>query len=574
MEQDLLLYKSTLPWYYEIPIRTDYNPFVIINSKIHCNTDENSTQCLLEKNLNLIQSKIQEQFQIQRDYFTNYNISINRKSRGVLWIGHVATFCCEIVTSDALARQNENVMQVNSNLNKVLNLARENDNNTKLLNDHFNKFAQDSQNITLKINENLKSLQNQILQLKKRPDLSEDLLLSLQNLWQALFQNLKFDNLRHVHALCQSNKLSQSVVPPNLLLNDLKILEDHLNSENHTLAIKLKTELHLFYRLPLTNCIWKNNSLLLKINVPIVKLNTKYIAFKNLPLPMTWENNLCTFTQNEFTVVQAGNEINIMPHNDNNCNTKSFPLCRISRQKNKHEPEFRCVEALFKKMSLENIRKFCEMSCTDATNFVHVTKILHDTYLLTNIQTPLNIQCRNVSRNSKVPITKIGTIKLTLPCGCALIEKEEILISDAFPCDELESSVHPQQIHYIPQIWANLDTIVAKPLHEEGELEINNLTAVINTEWQLTLPVYNLSGKYRITEKDFKLKNTFSEIFNNDTIYLFLITIWLSIITIVILFLIYVILILNTKVDLILKDKQCVPPPRPPRNIRENSEDE
>ena len=82
--QDYLTYKSSIPWYFEIPIKLNETELGNFTSSTHCDIDKNSTQCLIEKNLNLIQVKILHQIKLQQTYFMPSNTTNVRNQRAIL----------------------------------------------------------------------------------------------------------------------------------------------------------------------------------------------------------------------------------------------------------------------------------------------------------------------------------------------------------------------------------------------------------------------------------------------------------------------------------------------------------
>src|SRR5436190_2650635 len=220
---------------------------------------------MLEQNLSLIQVQISRQIKIQKSYFTSEVFPTSRKARGILLIGRALHFCCSVVHDEMFERSLKQQQNLNSHLNSVLDLARQNDNNSRILQEHLQSFAQETRYVTDKIQENLQILAAEIIQLTKNPDISQHMLLNLLNLWTATFQNFKYDNLRHVRAECNLKKLTKSLIPEKLLRNDLNIVQNQLIKDGHSLAMNLKDEIHLFYELPLTTCFWSETELIIKL---------------------------------------------------------------------------------------------------------------------------------------------------------------------------------------------------------------------------------------------------------------------------------------------------------------------
>ena len=223
-----------------------------------CTADKNSSLCAIEKNIKLLTEALSNQIKIQKlDFLENSPQVFRRDKRGFLWIGNIFHYCCELITTKLYAKQASNIKDLNSHLNRVLDLTRETSNNTFLLKKHYDEFTNQVKHVTDAIAKNLINLQEQLNNKNASPDTAAYFHGNMQNLWQAIMQTYKFSNLRNVKAHCNVKKLSKSILPVDYLRKDLQILQERLREQNHDIEVNLDTELESIYDLPLTTYLDK-----------------------------------------------------------------------------------------------------------------------------------------------------------------------------------------------------------------------------------------------------------------------------------------------------------------------------
>jgi len=556
-----LTYEASYPLVYDIPLAFDKPRLTNFSATTHCEVDENSVQCIIEKNLHLIQQKVENQIAIQLSHFPDGKINITRQARSILFLGEAMTWCCGLINSKQFSKTTFNQKAINTNLNTLLDYTRQEHNNTNLLKSHFQEFAQDTKNLTDQIQHNLLILQEEFFKIKDT-DLSKNILFSIQNLWQAIFQNFKFDNLRHLQAQCNGNYLSRALIPKELLKTDLQTLQNILHLSNYTLAIDIHKEVNSYYELPLASCTWSREKLTYKLQVPIIKTNTSYKVYKNIQVPLLWDDKLCYLTQNEFLVIHSKNDIRIIPQDSENCNAHTYPLCLVPRITQWHDTQYHCIKSLFQNLNLSNVKAACHMHCQNATQFPKIIAVSPSTYLIANIRTTLYIVCHNSTLNQKLMPNIYGVTQLTLKCQCAVeTASKETLIHAEFPCD-YDKNYEITPTHLIPQIWTTLDNLIPTPLSSELNHEIDNVTSILDEQWALKIPTFHLKDTLKIDKNHFELPNQESEIFSSDNLYLIILAAWTAILSFIIMILGAVIYMIHIKTQLIISS---LPPRIPPR---------
>ena len=325
--------------------------------------------------------------------------------------------------------------------------------------------------------------------------------------------------------------------------------------------------------------MWSKDSLTIQLQLPVTRADTVYTSYKNVPLKLRWRHQLCSFTSEEFTIVKSDEELHVIPENNRECDRHSHPLCKIPRINDKYDAEIRCVKGLFKKLHLSDVSEFCEIKCQNSTNQVHVQKVTPNRFYITNVAKPLHISCLNKTQNSVIEAFQFGTLELFLPCSCALKDAfNDTLIYKVHPCDIDHDKFQPEGFKLLPKVWLKLDDVLNQNLYEQPATKIKNLTSLLDHNWRVKLPVYNLIDKVKVTEEHFKIDDATSGIDDNSSFWLILMAIWLSIATIFILLLLCFVILLHYKLQFIVQGERlrAPPPPLPPREharVAQNGED-
>src|SRR5436190_1878570 len=112
---DIIAYKSTIPWSYEVDLKlgqTDLNKYT---SKMHCASDEKSNMCSAENNLKILKSTIMDQIDIlNKEFLEEKPEKLTRNIRGLKFIGRFFNWCCEIIDSTIHSKTVENQKDINS----------------------------------------------------------------------------------------------------------------------------------------------------------------------------------------------------------------------------------------------------------------------------------------------------------------------------------------------------------------------------------------------------------------------------------------------------------------------------
>lgn len=84
---------------------------------------------------------------------------------------------------------------------------------------------------------------------------------------------------------CRQHQLPTSIIDPEILREDLRKLDKELNLEGYTLAIDV-SQTAKYYQLPISDCTFMAQSLIINIRVPIVKKGHRWELFELITVPL------------------------------------------------------------------------------------------------------------------------------------------------------------------------------------------------------------------------------------------------------------------------------------------------
>lgn len=239
---DILAYQSTVPIILEVPINLDFKPNIIHDINAQCTLNNNSYECRLENELQLIKSHLLTQISIaQNSFLQRDEKKFYRRPRGIALLGKFFNLCCSLITESMFDKSLHNEEDINTNLNRVLNFSKQNSRNADKLKEHFDNFSLQVKNISDRVNLNLFKLQEQILNITLFPDLTKNLFAEIGSLWQTILINTQTNNLREVKNYCRSKRLSKEIIPTELLREELIPINTHLITNSFELAINPDT---------------------------------------------------------------------------------------------------------------------------------------------------------------------------------------------------------------------------------------------------------------------------------------------------------------------------------------------
>ena len=321
-----------------------------------------------------------------------------------------------------------------------------------------------------------------------------------------------------------------------------------------------------YYSYPLLTCQITDNEITLMVKIPTKQTSSQWEIYNFISTPFLNREEIC-YLHSEPSYVAYDNEkdeTRIITGTDlKNCN-ENTGLCYLTQFEDSTEEFPLCIKNIFLNKPKIELNEICRYRCEKRHKKILLRKISENEYILTNVQE--NIQIYDKNKNTWEPLTienqtKLGAIKIKLPCNLELQIKNRTIIPQTIPCfkDNLQNTKYHR---IIPVQWTDFDSLTIDKL-STGTSHFKNITNIFKENWKETTPNFEVKTTTKDLEKRLNLlelkeipPGLFENAFLGDLIYTF----WLTTISIII--------ILQSLTILKLYIKSKVGPPIPPRIIQ------
>lgn len=538
----LTAYQSSVPLIYKVPYHTKIsNNFPKLNHPLtSCdNLIKNQYQECIDKNiLNKLQTSIHDILNL-RNKNTKLDLHVNqptvpkRTKRAIDFIGRALSWCCNVATMTNLNDLSKNEVQVDDKLNHLLDFVKEENHEITVAETKMNNFTNNINSVLEDLHSSLVKYDSTFkINMNQSTKIFETKLEKYtQETWLYIYLTLYYSRLDSIEQDCQNNKIPQDLVAVEELRADLEKLQQKLLKQNLTLAIPvLKT--YQLYNLKISKCHYEGENIVLQIKIPVLKNNITYKAYTYNPIPLKWENKICTLINSNFIII-ATNKQNYIVNTDNNknCDYKSSNLCLIPRFISHSSPASRCATYMIKGSNLAQLKDYCEFHCIAQPDHPIITQLDVNKFLITNIEERLTINCNNHDLQTKIPQIEIGTVEVELPCFCNIQNDKEIIIESVAPCDTRDYQKTTIN-HLIPLPWTNLENLKIDPFDLTKRTEFENYTNLIVPNWNITTPTFTVKNleKQEIFEH-INVENKWSDIVDDRRLIMYLLVTWNIILT-------------------------------------------
>jgi hypothetical protein len=550
---DILPYDSAIPLIFVTQVIKLPNNLQTHNKSSQCNniTDQNKFMCNLEENLLTIKNMLADQINLNfnDEYLPSVNTS--RTRRGLVILQDFLSWCCNVASIKQVSNIYENQKDLETHTNEIIDSVNSEYQGLVNTSKSLNNFTYNVQNLTSKMHNSLRIIRDELNRVKgfQNSGLQELLFSLTQELWTYILLNYLQDSNAEVLEKCHINVLSEKIVKPinlNKNLNDLskKALEKGLR-----LAIP-RDNIHLYYKLKITSCKIINGTLVVRLNVPLINSETNGKMYKIIPTPVVWEKLLCNLDIEEYYIFKTENYSKLIRTTETTCNELTYPICLLPRMiiTTSHQ---QCIHHILETGNIQLLQEHCRYTCFSRPNYPIITQLMPNKYLITNTIQELTLNCNNETKSTKINPIEAGTLELQVPCECSLTQDKLTLITKLKPCDASDIT-QIKSVVLLPATWSKLKGLKLFTLESGIHHEFDNLSEILDTNWTLNYPTFELANLKKI--EHIKLKNNKFDIFNNTQLILYIIIGWTTILTLSILIIIYCLHIQFIKI------KYMVPP--------------
>lgn len=555
-------YTASVPLLYKMPYHTTITQSIPKSDFASGNCDnvlrDDMDNCQHKKQLKQLQNFIHEMFILDRDNF-NPAHRINqgradRKRRAVDFIGETFQWCCNVATLTNLKDLSKNEAQVDDKLNDLLDYVKDEHQQFVLAEDKLNNFSLGMNDVFKQLHEKLANYDTNLSRdLNQTSHHIESLMLKYtEETWLYIYLSLYYNQLQHIEEDCQNNKIPENLLPASELRQDLLQLQEKLRFRSLDIAIPIH-RINFIYSLPISQCHFENESIILEIRIPVRKLQSSYRVFKYEPIPLLWQDKVCELATDDFIVIKE-NRANYIVDTKNNphCEYMKSNLCHIPRFRANSSVASTCARYLLNGTNLSQMKTFCEFHCYARPDLPVVTQLAVNKFLITNVDSTAHIFCKNTSNTRQLDRILVGTMELHLPCDCQLLQGEDVIIDSVELCDSRDLP-SPIAVHLIPLPWTNLDQLKIDPIDDLDRPEFHDVAKFITDDWMIRTPTFEVDKKTPVNLfKHVKLGENWTDVVDDRRIILYVLLTITSLLILTTIVLFYKIHILHIQIKMML----------------------
>jgi len=305
-------YHSAAPLFYQINYRTKVTQSIPKSHlKPHpedCNSlvQVKAQDCKQKTILTEIQNYIHDMLLVDKTNFdpttklNNYD-SNSRTKRSLEFIGKGLEWCCNVATMTNLHDLTENEVQVDDKLNTLLDFVKDEHSEFTIAETKLNNFSSNINHVLQTLHETLHNYDSNFKTNLNETAAHFELKLTkyTQETWLYIYLTLYYNQIYKIEQDCQSNKIPESILPIVTLKQDLIRLQSTISKQNLNLAIPI-SKLNAYYNLPICNCHYENENIILQVKVPLKKLNVQYNSYTYNPLQFMWHDKICQLVETKL----------------------------------------------------------------------------------------------------------------------------------------------------------------------------------------------------------------------------------------------------------------------------------
>jgi len=317
-------------------------------------TEINSLQSLLQKGTEGLNSSIYDTCQLMRETSkqldahydsVSYKAHLLRRKRTtnpLAFIGDLLGWCCSVATQSDLtvALENDNLIQ--SQLDDIFEAFEDVVNVTKHNNIEWTKFIGTAHDRFLDIDNTL----NKILGSKKwMVDwFTHVTIRSVSSTTEMIVKLLMTEHLDQVYSSCTQNQIPLSVIPPEMLVKELEILNEKLGPKAE-IAI---TSASALYKLKIVNCIFNEKLLEIIVKYPVRSKGENWKVVDIVPTPFAYNNFVCKILPHPTMILTNSTNIRVLSSQQRSDCIDNL-LCPVPRETSYNTGLSECVSTIYSK---------------------------------------------------------------------------------------------------------------------------------------------------------------------------------------------------------------------------------
>ena len=496
-ESTKIAYEGTVPIHFKLRVpRADGSSISKGGPDHDCTGKPDRRVCgyvdKLQPMINLVYHNLEHQMLVSfpgKSPLIKYAPSEKRAKRGIL--DSILSFCCGVPTRTELLEVQMHEKAVENYVQKMDGGIHKNHKGLLMIQNEITGLAGHANRsiafLTRNMNELMKTLKTDIQAFGQtwEDNVMYALTGKIADLISIIHTNLIVNSYHQLAAACENSRLSALFVDDLHLSQALEKIQIELRKHDKELAIPPNL-LHTYRHLPLTQCIFGHEYVMVNLRVPFVTIGKLWEIYRLKPIPMANGKETRVLDVPSAMVARSGNEVVAMDlpeyMADGNCKEN---LCKIPEDRSSLAEYQTCLNAVFKKASVTEIRDQCSFKGIPTIQS-RVTKVSPYIVYITHTDKEANMVCISEGRKIVDPLPRApeyGSLKVTLKCGCRLESNGKIIAEPSFPCSSQEED-NASISQTVPAAWTKLNNTILEPPGQQMEtITIGNFTAVKDLPW-------------------------------------------------------------------------------------------
>lgn len=483
------------------------------NGEIYC-----SKGFEIMRTANLIQLLDTETFNFQEKMQNDIKLHENeyheshRAIRGLIdplrtTLGALAGWCCGLATERSFNQLFANQEDITDAMNIVQNSVHENHRK-------YMKISSNVKDMSEKLNLNFQSIKDQFdtykAQFKNMTYFSESWTeMVSQTLIQLFARNMEQTRQNMRTAIlddCRNSLIPSMVVSQDNLMHELRTIKDKILKEGWTLSISI-TSPSSYYQHTISECIISDSKILVKVRVPLRRIEPEFELFKFLSVPQGFNSKTCTLLIDDIHLAISKDGKEILPISGDArrfCEVSAghgSNLCFLPRRPSQITYSSNCAELIYHGATIRELFRVCAYRCLPESQPI-ITAVSHELYIITNPQSNITIICND--ENILLPenhLSDPGSLEITLKCECELHMNGKLIIPQNFPCSHSQENNDISVTHLLPSMWSNFPDFRINPAKSHfNALLLDKFNASFNPLWMNNVPHLDIDAPTPISK--------------------------------------------------------------------------
>jgi len=436
------------------------------------------------------QEKMQTDIKLHESDYKN-----TRSRRGLIdplrtTLASLANWCCGLATERQFTQLFANQEDIVDAVKSVRDSVHENHRK-------YMTLSSNVQDMSEKLNENFKNIKDQFdtykAKFKNMDHFTESWSeMVSQTLVQLFARNVEQTRQGMRAAIlddCRNSLIPSMVVSQDHLVEELENIQTEIEKEGWTLSIPISSP-SSYYQHKISECIISDTTILIKVKVPLRRIEPKYELFKFLSVPQGYQKRTCVLLIDDVHLAISADGQEILPISGDArrfCEVSAghgSNLCFLPRRPSQITFSSNCAELIYHGASIEELFSVCAYRCLPESHPI-VTAVNFEVYVITNPQPNITIVCDD--EKITVPedhLDSPGSLEITLKCDCALHMSGKLIIPKNFPCSHSTNKNDVSVTHILPALWSNFPTFRINPAKAHlNALLIDRLNDSFNPLW-------------------------------------------------------------------------------------------